>query len=284
MASFDRAIPPGGVGKITLSVSTEGYQGSISKTARVYSNDPKNEQATLTLMASVKVPIHLNPTSVYFRGKEGERITRTVTIKAGLDKPLILTPDTFNLAEKLDYRLEKIEEGRRFMIHFTSHAAPPQTYQGFLKLKTNYSEKPMVSINITGIIVDEKESPRLPPSPEFTSHEVQLPGPPSSEPPPEGPLKPMVDPNVPPPPGAESLEPMVDPNVPPPPGAESLEPVVDPNEPPPPGAESLEPVVDPNLPPPPGAEPLKATPSLEPDAKNAVPSDTEEENAPKQPK
>ncbi len=63
-----------------------------------------------------------------------------------------------------------------------------------------------------------------------------------------------------------------------------IEPVVDPNAPPPPGAESLELVVDPNLPPPPGAEPLKATPSLEPDAKNAVPSDTEEENAPEQPK
>jgi hypothetical protein len=237
------------VGKITLSVSTEGYQGNISKGARVYSNDPKNKQATLTLMASVKVPIHLNPTSVYFRGKEGERITRTVTIKAGLDKPLILTSDTFNLAEKLDYRLEKIEEGRRFMIHFTSHAAPPQTYQGFLKLKTNYSEKPMVRINITGIIVDEKESPRLPPSPEFPSHELQQIGPPSSEPPLGVPLKPMVDPKMSPPSGAEPLKP----------------------------------VVDPNLPPPPGAGPLKPTLFLEPDAKNAVPSDTEEENAPEQP-
>ena len=54
MASFDRAIPPGGVGKITLSVAMEGQQGKIRKQARVYSNDPENKQMTLTLKAFVK--------------------------------------------------------------------------------------------------------------------------------------------------------------------------------------------------------------------------------------
>jgi hypothetical protein len=42
------------VGKITLSVSTEGYQGSIRKRARVYNNDPKNKQTYLTITAFVK--------------------------------------------------------------------------------------------------------------------------------------------------------------------------------------------------------------------------------------
>ena len=54
MASFDRTIPPGGVGKIALSVHVQGYEGSIRKQARVYSNDPKNKQMTLTLKAFVK--------------------------------------------------------------------------------------------------------------------------------------------------------------------------------------------------------------------------------------
>ena len=54
MASFDRTILPGGVGKITLSVATAGQQGDIRVKARVYSNDPKNKQVTLTLKAFVK--------------------------------------------------------------------------------------------------------------------------------------------------------------------------------------------------------------------------------------
>ncbi len=42
MPRFDRAIPPGGEGKITLQVKTAGYQGKISRGAKVYSNDPRN--------------------------------------------------------------------------------------------------------------------------------------------------------------------------------------------------------------------------------------------------
>ena len=40
MPSFDRAIPPGGEGKIILQVNTAGFQGAIDKSARVSSNDP----------------------------------------------------------------------------------------------------------------------------------------------------------------------------------------------------------------------------------------------------
>ena len=54
MASFDRTILPGGVGKITLLVATEGHQGNIRMRARVYSNDSKNKQMTLILKAFVK--------------------------------------------------------------------------------------------------------------------------------------------------------------------------------------------------------------------------------------
>ena len=54
MVSFDRTIPPGGVGKIKLSMSTEGFQGNIRKRARVYSNDPEAKDAYLSIMAFVK--------------------------------------------------------------------------------------------------------------------------------------------------------------------------------------------------------------------------------------
>jgi len=150
VASFDRTIPPGGEGKITLSVDTKGYQGKIRKSARVYTNDPKIRETTLNLMAFVKVPVYLSPRYVNLRGKEGQTITRVVEIKAGLDKPLILTPDQFNLEGKLTYTVEEVEKGRRFIIRFTSIPSPPQTYQGFLNLKTNYPEKPFINIRIRG--------------------------------------------------------------------------------------------------------------------------------------
>ena len=57
MAKYDTAIPPGGEGKITLKVNTKGYDGWISKRARVHTNDPRRRIMKLTLKAFVKVAI-----------------------------------------------------------------------------------------------------------------------------------------------------------------------------------------------------------------------------------
>jgi hypothetical protein len=150
VAHFDKAIPPGGEGKIKLSIRTRGYQGAIQKSAKVYTNDPKNPLTRLSLKAFVKVPIYLSSRYVYLYGKEGEAITRVIEVRAELDRPLTLTPYQFNLAEKLIYSIEEIEPGKRFRIHFKTIPTSPQTYRGLLKLKTNYPEKPEITLWIRG--------------------------------------------------------------------------------------------------------------------------------------
>ncbi|MBW1888529.1 MAG: hypothetical protein JRI52_09300, partial [Deltaproteobacteria bacterium] len=84
MARYDKAVPPGGEGKITLRVSTKGYQGSIRKSARVYTNDPVNNVATLRLKAFIKASIHLSSRYVYLVGSENQSITEVVDIRAEL--------------------------------------------------------------------------------------------------------------------------------------------------------------------------------------------------------
>ena len=75
-----------------------------------------------------------------------------VDIKAELDKPLKLSPVEFNLGDKLSYTIEEIEKGKKFRIRFKSIPGPPQTYTGFLKIKTNYPEKPEITVRIRGRI------------------------------------------------------------------------------------------------------------------------------------
>ena len=145
MASFDHTIPPGGEGKITLKVHTKGYQGSIHKSARVNTNDREQDVVNLGIKAFVKVPVSVSPRYVSFYGKAGQSITRVVEIRAGSDKPLTLTPERFNLEGKLPYRIEEINKGGEFKIHFRSIPDPLQTYHGFLDLKTNYPEKPIIN-------------------------------------------------------------------------------------------------------------------------------------------
>ena len=112
----------------------------------------------LKVKAFVKVPIFISPYHVTLYGKEGQSVTRVVEIRAGLDKLLTLTPEEFNLKGKLTYRIEEIEKGRKFKIHFTNIPGSPRTYYGFLNLKTNYSERPLISIRIRGRFVKMKKS------------------------------------------------------------------------------------------------------------------------------
>ncbi len=150
MAYFDRAVPPGGEGKIRLSVRTRGRQGKINRNVKVYSNDPAGSIVRLGITASVRPIIHITKPKIHLTGKEDQSVSRIVDIKAGLDMPLTLTAGKFNLSEKLTYTITEIEEGRIFQIRFTSIPGPPQTYRGFLKLKTNYPEKPEITLWIKG--------------------------------------------------------------------------------------------------------------------------------------
>lgn len=86
---------------------------------------------------------------------EGQSTTRVVDVRAELDRPLELTPTKFNLAEKLTYTIEEIEKGRHFQIRFTTLPGPPQTYRGYLKLKTNYPETPKITIRVSGLIKEK---------------------------------------------------------------------------------------------------------------------------------
>ena len=157
MADFDKAIPPGGEGKITLKIKTEGYQGTIRKSARVYTNDPAMGTVRLNISAFVKTPIHLSPRYVHLYAKDEKSVTKVVEVRAELDKPLKLTPDKFNLAEKVTYAIEEIEEGRKFQIRFTSIPGLEQAYRGFLTLKTNYPEKPEVTLRIRGSVNSKRQ-------------------------------------------------------------------------------------------------------------------------------
>ena len=111
----------------------------------------------LYIKAFVKVPIYLSPRYVNLFGKEGKSVTKMIEIRAGLERPLTLTPSQFSLEGKLTYTVDEIEKGRIFKIRFTSIPGAPQTYHGFLNLKTNYPEKPEINIKIRGRFVKVKK-------------------------------------------------------------------------------------------------------------------------------
>jgi hypothetical protein len=150
VADYDKVIPPGGEGKVTLKIDTGGYRGEVTKNTRVHTNDPKNPVSTLTIKAFVKVPIFVSTRYVRLEGLAGDKVTGTVDIKAQKERPLALEPAGFNLDAKATYRIEEITPGKEYKVHFTNISDSAGTYLGFLRLKTNYPEKPEISIRVRG--------------------------------------------------------------------------------------------------------------------------------------
>jgi hypothetical protein len=150
VASYDRSILPGGEGKITLRINTAGFEGRIRKAARVYTNDPKFPRETLVLDALVKTPIMLSQRFVFFQGTTQEIITRSIDIKGELDKPLKLEPVDYTLDKKVKFNIEEVTKGKHYRVTFTSIPNVGNYYQGLLKLRTSYPEKPELVIHVRG--------------------------------------------------------------------------------------------------------------------------------------
>ena len=147
-----------GKGGISLSVRTKGYEGAHEWSAKVTTNDPNTRDFYLMVKAFVRVPIYVKPRYVRLYGREDQSVTRVIEIRAGLDKELRLEPSQFNLEGKVKYTIEEMEKGRRFRIHFKSIPDTAGAYMGFLNLKTNYDEKPIINIRIKGRFVKANTS------------------------------------------------------------------------------------------------------------------------------
>jgi len=133
------------------------YEGRLLKSARVYTNDPGG-MAVLNLRAFVKTPIFVSPRYASFYGFEKDVPSVPVTIEAGLEKALSLEPGAFSLEGKVEYTIQEVKKGRTFEIIFHALPRTAGAFRGYLNLKTNYPEKPLLNIRIIGrFMKDEKK-------------------------------------------------------------------------------------------------------------------------------
>ena len=156
VAQFDRLIPPNKQGKIRVKVDTKGFEGKQRWGIKVLTNDPKWKEAVLDIRANIKPILNLSAKSVQFTGRNDVPITRDIEIAAGIDRTLIITPQLFTLPGKVTWSLQEIEKGKKFRIRLKSIPGGSEDYRGFLTLKTNFPEKPELTIWIIGRFTKQK--------------------------------------------------------------------------------------------------------------------------------
>jgi len=154
VANFDRLISPGGEGKITLNVSLQGYQGSVQKSATVFSNDPQNPRLTLTVKGKIRSLVELDPAGpVYFRGLASQLEERSINI-ISKSQPFQITKLESSLTDKVGYRLETIEAGKHYRL-FVKNLVKTGQYNGSITLLTDMPQKPQILVHVAGNIEGE---------------------------------------------------------------------------------------------------------------------------------
>ncbi len=120
----------------------------ISKRVYILTEDMK--EFMLVIKADIITPINIEPKNVYFVGRKDEILTAVVKIKSNLDRPLTITPASFDLNNKVIYKIEEVEKGKIYKIYFKKLPLNEKKICGELKLRTNYPEIPYISIKIRG--------------------------------------------------------------------------------------------------------------------------------------
>ncbi|HOV85190.1 MAG TPA: OS_HP3 family (seleno)protein [Syntrophobacteraceae bacterium] len=151
---FDRAIPPGGEGTVTLKVILKGYKGNIKKNATIESNDPRNPRTALTMQGKVRTLIDVRPAdTIAFRGPARSMGESTLDLAAAL-QPFRITRVESNLEDKIAHQLVTVEDGKLYRLQVTNLARQGH-YSGFLRLHTDFERKSEILIRVNGSIEGE---------------------------------------------------------------------------------------------------------------------------------
>ncbi len=152
MARFDRAIPPGEEGTITLEVKTDRFLGNINKIARIFSNDPKHAELTIGMKGKIWVPIDLAPRYANLKGVIGEDVEAVVSLRGRKKEALVMKVASVSIPDKVAVELKESEKGRSYELKVKNKAPEDGRYTGHVKLTTSYPEKPNLTIRIVGRI------------------------------------------------------------------------------------------------------------------------------------
>jgi hypothetical protein len=152
VARFDRVIPPGGEGTITLAVETTDDQGNVGKAAVVTTNDPIHPQVAIQMSGNVWAPVFLAPMFAEVTGIRGQQIDSTVRLFAQKEVPLILDVASISVPDNVTVALNMLEKEKVYELHVISNIQSEGRFKGEVRLSTNYPEKPEITVPIVGYI------------------------------------------------------------------------------------------------------------------------------------
>ena len=155
VARFDKTIPPGGEGKISVKVNLKNqHAGDLAKNLVVFSNASNSPKTTISVSGKVKAFIEVSPMSaIFFRGLPDQVREAVVELRA-VSRPFHIQKVVNSVEDKMSAKVETVEDGRVYRIAI-SNLLKKGNYSGTVVVHTDIPEKPEILLRITAQIEGE---------------------------------------------------------------------------------------------------------------------------------
>lgn len=123
MVSFDRAIPPGGQGKIILQVNTDDFLGDKGEQASVETNDPDNPKFDIAMNYTVQAVFKREPQQrLILQTPVGTPAESVLTFTNLLNHPVEIIGVRQNLGPDVSVRIEPVTKGKVYNLIVSTKA------------------------------------------------------------------------------------------------------------------------------------------------------------------
>jgi len=155
---YDRTIPPGGKGGITLEIDSSRVRGRFEKKAIVWSDDTSQVSVALYLKGEVRPNVTLTPGGyLSLWGTMGKAVTAHVDITNNHKKPMRIIRVWHDMASHVKWKLTPTRPGYAYRLTVTDHSRSPAQYIGHFWLETDLPQEPKLTIIVSGSIHEEAE-------------------------------------------------------------------------------------------------------------------------------
>lgn len=153
VADYERTIPPGGQGQITLAIKPYSVLRQFRKETRVWTNDPDRSEFSLVLTGTAKPFIEIQPSHIVrLRGAPGNNVQGEVRFTSHLPGPFEITNFRTNIPDKIDVSLKPVEPGKVYVLEVKNKAQNSGPYAGLIELNTTSKERPRLIVRVFGEI------------------------------------------------------------------------------------------------------------------------------------
>jgi hypothetical protein len=156
VARYDRVIPPGGKGNITVTIDSGKVRGDFQKKAIIWSNDLQRMSMALYLEGEVIPHISLEPGGyLSLLGAKGKVPGEHLDMINNHKNPMKIIGVDSDLRDHIVWHLEEIKPGYIYRLEVGDISEKDGDYTGHLYVRTDNPLKPELVIIINGHVSEK---------------------------------------------------------------------------------------------------------------------------------